>query len=67
MELRLNFVLIYTTLQDTELNDIKRVLFNCKLPILKEMFPDVSWLATRQACVEYYVPTHKAISVIINV
>ena len=32
----------YTVLQDTQFQDLKRMLYNCELPALKEMFPEVS-------------------------
>ena len=33
----------YVFMQDTQFQDVKRMLYNSELPILKEMFPEVSF------------------------
>ena len=35
-------IINYNVMQDEPFHDFKRILYNCKLPILKEMFPEVS-------------------------
>ena len=41
---RLSSVPVLSIMQDEPLHDLTGILYNCKLPILKEMFPEVSKL-----------------------
>jgi hypothetical protein len=33
---------LYNNMQDEPIHDFKRILYDCRLPILKQMFPEVS-------------------------
>ena len=35
-------IIVYLIMQDELFHDFKRILYDCRLPIIKQMFPEVS-------------------------